>query len=928
MTNQTTVKVSADASGYTAELDRARKSAEAFSATQAAAAERVRVAQQAIAEAASNGSNASSKAINNFVSQLQRTADQAGKTRGELLQMKAAQLGIADSVSGYVKQIDQASESTHGFNLSTMAARRELLVLAHEASQGNWTRFSGSLGVLAERTDALGAIMSSTGLGVGLFAAAAVAAGVDIYKTAKAISALADASNGTNGYLGLTKDQLSAMAESLASANGGLVEVSNTMAALVGSGHASADTLAKLTGVVTQFGKDSGLAGDKAAEAFIKLIEDPKKGIDELQSKYHTFSAAQIEVIEGYVKTGDTAQATKAFIDAVAESQHRMAEQGTREVGILARLWQSFSDAAKQAGDNFDRMGIATSNAEKLTEAVQRQAAAQRNLAQAKAMPFGNTASAQAELDAANAQVAAIKKVQDANQKAADENKARAKGGDAQLALTNYLNDTSHAGPAKQRDVEIAAENAKFAKLKDVVNKGSAEYQQALKDHYETIAQIEAQYAKKTKTPSNNGAINASLAQIAGQNKLIQEEEQRSQKQLKAMRDSGLIDNASYLQQLHDIQAHALDQEIALAQKRADVASGKKEKAAMETALAEVKKLTEQRAQVDADLTNALDQAQKQRADNVNKYGMQQAEILRKQADSYAAVMADMYKTPTQRSNDAQERALLEKHLQDTAQLKEQYEGRTADQTEYQDKLARLNQSFADQQTALEASLQQQQTTRLSYADQMHKAIVTLSGDGQTNAQAMADAFTSVWQTSASALDQFVTTGKGSFSQFTASVLDDMAKIALHQAEMQIFSSIGTSFFSTGGEVGHFASGGAISGAGTGTSDSIPAMLSNGEFIVNAASTKKYRSLLESINNGNTAHFATGGVVGAAPAPSSSSDSGSPVSVTVNHNGGGGLTDTDAKELHAVVSAFVERKMDQKMRGAGGYAYQIKHGMI
>ena len=151
--NQTTVKVTADASGYTAELDRARKSAEAFQQTQAQAAERVRVAQEAIAQAAKTGSNASAKAINNFVSQLARQADQAGKTRAQLLQMKAAQLGIADSVSGYINKIQDASKHTHEFSMASAGARRELLVLGHEASQGSWSRFGGSLMVLGERTD-------------------------------------------------------------------------------------------------------------------------------------------------------------------------------------------------------------------------------------------------------------------------------------------------------------------------------------------------------------------------------------------------------------------------------------------------------------------------------------------------------------------------------------------------------------------------------------------------------------------------------------------------------------------------------------------------------------------------------------------------------------------------------------------------------
>ena len=59
-----------------------------------------------------------------------------------------------------------------------------------------------------------------------------------------------------------------------------------------------------------------------------------------------------------------------------------------------------------------------------------------------------------------------------------------------------------------------------------------------------------------------------------------------------------------------------------------------------------------------------------------------------------------------------------------------------------------------------------------------------------------------------------------------------------------------------------FAEGGSVAGPGTGTSDSIPAMLSDGEFVVKASSAKRYRNLLEGLNSGNIAKFASGGLVG------------------------------------------------------------------
>ena len=70
-------------------------------------------------------------------------------------------------------------------------------------------------------------------------------------------------------------------------------------------------------------------------------------------------------------------------------------------------------------------------------------------------------------------------------------------------------------------------------------------------------------------------------------------------------------------------------------------------------------------------------------------------------------------------------------------------------------------------------------------------------------------------------------------------------------------------------EVEGHATGGFIHGAGTSTSDSIPAMLSNGEFVVKASAVRKYGTgFLNAVNNGNftklhmpVARFADGGSV-------------------------------------------------------------------
>lgn len=58
-----------------------------------------------------------------------------------------------------------------------------------------------------------------------------------------------------------------------------------------------------------------------------------------------------------------------------------------------------------------------------------------------------------------------------------------------------------------------------------------------------------------------------------------------------------------------------------------------------------------------------------------------------------------------------------------------------------------------------------------------------------------------------------------------------------------------------------FSTGGYVSGSGTGTSDSIPARLSDGEFVVNARATKSNRALLEAINSGERVSTSSGGAL-------------------------------------------------------------------
>ena len=120
-----------------------------------------------------------------------------------------------------------------------------------------------------------------------------------------------------------------------------------------------------------------------------------------------------------------------------------------------------------------------------------------------------------------------------------------------------------------------------------------------------------------------------------------------------------------------------------------------------------------------------------------------------------------------------------------------------------------------------------------------------------------------------------------------------------------------------------FATGGYVSGAGTGTSDSIMARLSDGEFVVNAAATKRNRALLEAINSNERVSVAGGG--GSVVSTQSSAQSGGSQTnqvihqVTIENYSQSQVetrTDPDGR-LRVLVQAVKEQIADEFAAGYG-----------
>lgn len=171
------------------------------------------------------------------------------------------------------------------------------------------------------------------------------------------------------------------------------------------------------------------------------------------------------------------------------------------------------------------------------------------------------------------------------------------------------------------------------------------------------------------------------------------------------------------------------------------------------------------------------------------------------------------------------------------------------------------------------------------------------------------------------ALVTFVETGKLNFKSLTDSIIADLSRIALRRSIVGPLANLfgGIPGFSGGGPVQgfakgglvqasantapvqQFASGGPVFGRGTSTSDSIPARLSNGEYVINAASTKRYRPLLDSINNG-------GGVMG------------NTMNVIINNNAPVEIETQETTRSNGVrqLEVFIEQTVTKSLLGGSG----------
>ena len=233
-------------------------------------------------ESASNGYNLSARAAKSLSDAYDRLQQTAGKTRLEILNQRAAALGVTQAFSAQAASIAEASKKTHELNLNSVGARREMMVLAHEAATGSWKNFAGSMMVMAEQVDAMKYATHPLAFGLAAAGGAAYAFYKGISTATAQARAFHDAMNATSGYAQQTRESIQGLAEDLSKRFGvGISAATNGLNQLVATGRVTADIFPQVGAVALAMSKSSGEAFDKTVESLLKQQDEVKRAAEE-----------------------------------------------------------------------------------------------------------------------------------------------------------------------------------------------------------------------------------------------------------------------------------------------------------------------------------------------------------------------------------------------------------------------------------------------------------------------------------------------------------------------------------------------------------------------------------------------------------------------------------------------------------------------
>ncbi len=311
--------------------------------------------------------NRAKQAADDFLNSLKNQTEIIGKTRTEILELKAAQLGVSQQAAPMINKLKEQEKAFLNGSITIgqyKQAMRQLpmqmtdIVTSLASGMPIWMvmiqqggQIKDSFGGVGNSLKALASLITPARVAMFGFAGAAAAVALAAYKGSQEFGEYNKQLILTGGYAGRTAAQLDALARSLSGNGITQYGMADTISKVVGSGAFSGRDVDMVSKTAAAMEKAVGQSVDETIKQFQRLQEDPVKAVTELDKSLHFLTATQLEQITTLQTQGKEQEAAKMAMESYANAMDERTKQIKENLGYLERAWEGVKNMASSAWD-------------------------------------------------------------------------------------------------------------------------------------------------------------------------------------------------------------------------------------------------------------------------------------------------------------------------------------------------------------------------------------------------------------------------------------------------------------------------------------------------------------------------------------------------------------------------------------------------
>lgn len=317
--------------------------------------------------------NRAKQAADDFLNSLKNQTEIIGKTRTEILELKAAQLGVSQQAAPMINKLKEQEKAFLNGSITIGQYRNAMRQLPAQMTDIVTSLASGmpvwmvmiqqggqikdSFGGVGNSLKALASLITPARVAMFGFAGAAAAVALAAYKGSQEFGEYNKQLILTGGYAGRTAAQLDALARSLSGNGITQYGMADTISKVVGSGAFSGRDVDMVSKTAAAMEKAVGQSVDETIKQFQRLQEDPVKAVTELDKSLHFLTVTQLEQITTLQTQGKEQEAAKMAMESYANAMDERTKQIKENLGTLEKAWQWVGNEAEKAWDKMLNIG-------------------------------------------------------------------------------------------------------------------------------------------------------------------------------------------------------------------------------------------------------------------------------------------------------------------------------------------------------------------------------------------------------------------------------------------------------------------------------------------------------------------------------------------------------------------------------------------